>query len=121
MQILADENIPRIIVSALRQHGHDVLWVMEAAPGSPDRSVLQLASDQHRLLLTFDLDFGELIFRMKQLFPYGIILLRIPILPPEQLARFVLQTLESRDDWANHFSVLDGQSLRMISLPGEAL
>jgi hypothetical protein len=30
---LADENIPLAVVGALRERGHDVLWVREDSPG----------------------------------------------------------------------------------------
>jgi len=118
MRILADENIPGAVVFALREHGHDVQWVMEEAPGISDREVLQLAEARHRMLLTFDLDFGELIFRLQLRMPCGIILLRIPLLLPAELSAFVVQILESRDDWTNHFSVVEENSIRMIRMSG---
>lgn len=40
MRFLANENMPRDVVEALRANGHDVAWVREDAPGSPDRGVL---------------------------------------------------------------------------------
>ncbi len=117
MRLLADENIPRIVVMALRDHGHDVLWIAEEMPGARDRVVMQLATSLHRLLLTFDLDFGELVFRHQERSPDGIIILRIPSFYPEEMAQFVVQTLASREDWANHFSVIDLRTIRLIQLP----
>ena len=35
MRILADENIPRLVVESLRDAGHDIAWVLTGAPGSP--------------------------------------------------------------------------------------
>ncbi|HOF89134.1 MAG TPA: DUF5615 family PIN-like protein [Armatimonadota bacterium] len=60
MRLLTDENIPRIIVSQLRECGHDVLDIREAMSGISDVAILRKAEEQQRLLLTFDLDFGEL-------------------------------------------------------------
>jgi hypothetical protein len=40
LSFLTDENIPRRLVEALKADGHDVLWVAEAAPGSPDGVLL---------------------------------------------------------------------------------
>ena len=63
MRLCANENVPGDCVAALRQRGHDVLWIREAARGSPDDAVLTRAQAEARLLITFDKDFGELVFR----------------------------------------------------------
>jgi predicted nuclease of predicted toxin-antitoxin system len=63
-------------VDGLRGDGHDVLYVKETNPGATDDKVLQLSTDQQRVLVTEDKDFGELVVRLK-LPAYGIILLRI--------------------------------------------
>lgn len=116
MNILADENIPRIVVIALREYGHAVRWIAEEAPGIIDTEVMQLAKIHQCLLLTFDLDFGELVFRLRISLTNGIILLRIPLLLPDQMAQFIVQTLASRDDWADHFSVIEENKIRMIDI-----
>ena len=63
-------------MAGLRRDGHDVLYVVESAPGSDDETVLKLAADQDRILLTEDKEFGELVVRLG--YPaYGIVLLRM--------------------------------------------
>ncbi|HUJ03551.1 MAG TPA: DUF5615 family PIN-like protein, partial [Rhizomicrobium sp.] len=59
---VADECISAKLVAQIRAEGHDVLYVLEQSPSSKDRSVLDLAIREQRLLLTDDKDFGELIF-----------------------------------------------------------
>jgi predicted nuclease of predicted toxin-antitoxin system len=59
MRLLADENFPRAAVGALRDAGHDVVWVRTAAPGARDFDLLTWAAREGRVLLTFDKDFGE--------------------------------------------------------------
>jgi predicted nuclease of predicted toxin-antitoxin system len=76
VKFVADECCDALLVDGLRQHGHDVLYVKEIAPGVTDDKVLQLAADQERVLLTEDKDFGELVVRLR-LPAYGIVLLRI--------------------------------------------
>lgn len=56
-RLLADENVPAPAVAALRQAGHDVAWLLEDAPGTPDSGVLARAQQEHRVLITFDKDF----------------------------------------------------------------
>ncbi|MBI2392261.1 MAG: DUF5615 family PIN-like protein [Deltaproteobacteria bacterium] len=60
MRLLANENFPRQAVEALRAAGHDVAWVVEGTPSVEDRSVLQQAVAEERVLVTLDKDFGEL-------------------------------------------------------------
>lgn len=76
MRFLADENTDARIIKALRAEGHDVASVAEDEPGIPDDKVLAWANRERRILITEDLDFGELIFR--DAMPcYGLLQLRI--------------------------------------------
>jgi hypothetical protein len=43
MRILANENLPRPVIAALREVGHDVVWVRESMPGAADSEVLAVA------------------------------------------------------------------------------
>lgn len=40
MRLLANENIPLSAVEALRDCGHDVLWIREKSPGVTDIEVM---------------------------------------------------------------------------------
>ena len=61
MNILADESVDQPIVNRLREDGHTVLYVAEMDPGISDEVVLQEANNREFLLLTADIDFGELV------------------------------------------------------------
>lgn len=63
MRLLANENIPLASVATLRRAAHDVVSVMERSPGFPDEEVLRLAHSEARIILTFDRDYGELVYR----------------------------------------------------------
>ena len=117
MRLCANENIPEDCVSRLRQSGHDVLWVREAAPGSPDSAVLTRALAEGRLLITFDKDFGELVFRRGAKASQGIVLFRISQPSAAAVAERVAAVLASRDDWPGHFSVVDDFTIRLRRLP----
>ena len=62
MRFLADENFPRPALDALRKAGWEVVSIAEECPGVPDEDVAALCAAQERILLTFDKDFGELVF-----------------------------------------------------------
>ena len=116
MRLLADENIPRLVVEFISSRGHDAIWVGKVAPGIRDRAVLSLATTQKRTLITFDTDFGELVFRLGLDAPFGIILFRLPPDSPLSIAQSIVQALESQKDWTNRFSVVDENRIRMRSL-----
>jgi len=116
MRILANENFPGLAVTALRERGHDVVWMRTDAPGSKDRDILQRAETENRVRVTFDKDFGELAFRIKLPASSGIILFRITTPSPKSVAQKVIAALESRKDWLGHFSVIEDSRIRMRKL-----
>jgi len=116
VRVLANENVSGDIVQALRNFGHDVLWIRTDAPGSSDEVVLARAHTEDRLLLTFDKDFGELAFRFG-LPISGVILLRLSASSPTRLTQVVMAALTSREDWAGMFSVVEEGRVRMTALP----
>jgi predicted nuclease of predicted toxin-antitoxin system len=117
MRFCANENLPVDCVAALRQRGHDVLWIREAARGSADDAVPASAQAEARLLITFDKDFGELVFRRRKAASSGIVLFRQRKPSPDFVARRVTQILESTRDWEGNYAVVDEHSIRLRPLP----
>lgn len=117
MRLLADENFPIDAVEALRARGHDVLWIRTDAPGSEDDEILARAVSETRVLITFDKDFGELAFRSKLPSSCGVVLFRISLPSSEYVGRLAVAALESRDDWAGHFAVVEENRIRVRALP----
>ena len=62
MRFLADENVPLASADYLARLGHDVRSVTREGMGSPDAVVLARAEREQRIVLTFDRDFGELVY-----------------------------------------------------------
>ncbi len=61
MRFLADMGVAVPIVEELRRQGHDALHLRdEGLQRNPDQQILDKAIAEDRILLTFDLDFGEL-------------------------------------------------------------
>jgi len=89
MKFLANENFPVASIRRLRASGFDVASVIEDSPGAKDESVLSRAHAEQRVVLTFDRDYGELVFKRRLLAPHGIIFLRFaPAYPEEPAERF---------------------------------
>ena len=116
MRLLANENVPRQRVEALRSQGHDVAWIRSDAPGSTDRRVLAEARSGGRILVTFDKDFGELAFREGLPAGCGVILLRLSLPSPAEITRRTIAVLDSRSDWCGHFSVIGDDHVRRTPL-----
>ncbi len=118
MQLIANENFPLNSVKILRNLGHDIAAISEDSPGITDVAVLEKAIRERRIILTFDRDYGELIFKKGLPSPPGIIFFRfIPKSPeePAECLNLLLQiselTLEGK------FSVVDQDKVRQRSLP----
>ena len=102
MRLLANEDVPLDVVEAFRTGRHDVAWIRTLAPGSTDQAVLERAVAEDRILVTFDKDFGELIFNKGVPPPAGIILFRFSLPSPSSAAQKAVAALASRTDWEGH-------------------
>lgn len=117
MNFLADENVRKDVVNALRRAGNDVHWIQEESPGIDDTDVLARAVAENRVLITFDKgDFGALVFRDGQP-AHGIILFRVTAASPTELVTKIVNTVQSRDDWPGYFWTITNRSIRRRKLP----
>ncbi|HVR94983.1 MAG TPA: DUF5615 family PIN-like protein [Thermoanaerobaculia bacterium] len=117
MRILANENFPGPVISALRALGHDVKSVTESMRGASDREILGQAQREDRLVVTFDKDFGELAFRFGLPSSSGVVLFRLSGSSPDADNARALAALGSRDDWQGHFAVITDDRIRLRPLP----
>ena len=116
MKLLADENIERPIVAWLRENGHDVLWAPESHASAADRILVNIARTESRIILTYDLDFGDILFR-ERIMCDGVILLRCKELARSQrIAWFQHWWPEVEQKVMNHFIVLRNNRIRVRSL-----
>jgi predicted nuclease of predicted toxin-antitoxin system len=88
VRLISDENVPRPLVNALREDGHDVLSGLEELRSQTDAIVLGRAVKEGRVLITFDRDFGEMIFARGFAPPPGIIFVR-------EIPRSLVATIEA--------------------------
>lgn len=119
LKLLANENAPRLIVANLRQRGHDVRWVLEERRGIADPQVLREALAEGRVLLTWDKDFGDLVFRDGREASCGVILVRVHGTRSQaELSGIVVPVLEAHEaSWPGHFAVIGRRRVRIKPLP----
>jgi len=115
MKFLANENFPLKSIIDLRSAGYDVVAVIEETPGVEDEEILKQANKEKRIILTFDRDYGELIYKKKLPMPKGVIYLRFLPSSPEEPAEYVLQLIKkiSLDD---KFTVVERERIRQRAL-----
>jgi len=77
LKFLADENISPFTAAIVREKGYDIQTVDEVGlSGLDDEKIVNYAQKQKRIILTFDLDFGEMYY-FGETTKVGIIVLRI--------------------------------------------
>jgi predicted nuclease of predicted toxin-antitoxin system len=118
MRLLLNENVTGTVILELRKRGHDVLLsVKESMRSEADDAILARAQTDERIVVTHDKDFGELAFRSQLPASCGVILLRLTGSDPDADNQRILEAVESRTDWAGHFSVVTDDRIRMRPLP----
>ncbi len=119
MNIVADENITRLMVMRLRAEGHTIRFILEERRGIGDQAVLPLAAEAGALLLTWDKDFRQLVIEARRP-SAGVLLLRMGNLRLEEQSNRVAQTLQEYGEQLHHlFSTLYPDHIDMESLPEE--
>ena len=63
MKLLANENFPLQSVKILEDAGFDIKYIGLGYMGVLDSEVMDIAIKKRRTILTFDRDYGELIFK----------------------------------------------------------
>ncbi|HLA95028.1 MAG TPA: DUF5615 family PIN-like protein [Pyrinomonadaceae bacterium] len=110
---LANENISRTTVDILRESGHNIVWVADSFPSIKDETVLSLARLENRIIITFDSDYGELIYGKKMSPPLGVIYLRLNTSDPAEPAQLILKYLSVLANiFDGRFSVLTKNGVR---------
>jgi predicted nuclease of predicted toxin-antitoxin system len=118
MRFLANENFPRTSVNHLRKISYDIASVIEDSPGATDAEVLARAASEERIVLTFDRDYGELIYRLGMPSPAGVVYFRYAPLTPEEPAQDLLRLLNMEGvSLEGRFTVVERTQVRQRPLP----
>lgn len=91
--LLLDENVPRSAGLLLAEAGHDVAFVADTNRAADDCAVLAMACAGQRVLVTFDADFGDLVYQQDVAAPSAIIYLRLHPIDGGSAAQMVLHAL----------------------------
>lgn len=113
MKLLTNENFPLTSVTYLRNKGYDVIHVGTDFGGISDISVIKMAVLQKRTIITFDKDYGELIFKHGIKPPEGIIFIRISDFKPDFPGKLIHRLLSTvKLNFSKKLTVVDKNSIR---------
>jgi predicted nuclease of predicted toxin-antitoxin system len=116
IRLLLNENFPAPALNVLRSEGCDVLAIAESRAGITDKEVLALAVEEQRWLITFDRDYGNLLFAKKLPAPPAVILLRVSSYRPAEPAAWIIELIGNAQEYAGKFIVFDGNTIRIRPL-----
>jgi len=113
MKLLANENFPYKSIYYLKAKGYDILSIGMDNPSVKDSEVMTIAINEERTILTFDRDYGELIFRHNYKPEKGVIYLRLVEYTPDQPGLIIEEiTLNKEIDVTRALTVVDKNGLR---------
>lgn len=95
MKLLANENLPLSSVKYLEKEAHNVLYIGRDYMGISDREVMNLSIKENRTILTFDKDYGNLIFKHNYRPTEGVLYLRLNNYKPKEPGKIVAKLLKS--------------------------
>jgi len=117
MDFLANENFPLLSVRLLRHAGHRVVSIIQEAPGSKDEDILKRAHAERLIILTFDRDYGELIYRYQALPPAGVVYFRFAPATPSEPAEILIKVMDRADlSVIGKFTIVERDRVRQRSL-----
>lgn len=95
MKFLIDRCAGHTLAEWLRRQGHDVTEAFERNPDPGDKSLLEWAAAEQRILVTIDKDFGALV-HLGQAKHTGLV--RLPDVPATQRIAIFVQLLQKHGD-----------------------
>lgn len=118
MTFLADENIPYEVIKRLREEeAVEIISVLEEFRGMSDENIIKISSRQRLIIITFDKDFGYLIFGRMTDVPFGVILFRISIKSLDHIFKMLKWILfESGIKFERKFVIVTESKVRVIPL-----
>ena len=94
MKFLADMGVSPLTVQVLRQQGYDAIHLYEERLEKlADRLILEKAKQEERIVLTFDLDFGDLLAASSAPLP-SVVIFRLQETKPIAINERLLSVLQ---------------------------
>lgn len=112
MKLLADENIPEQSIEILRKNGFDIISVSQRFSGCTDEEIIKIANTENRVIVSFDLDFGDYIFHRGLEICTGVILLRLKPEKPDSISDILIETLNKKVEFNGYITIIKDNVIR---------
>ena len=113
MKLLANENFLYKSIYYLKEKGYDVLSIGMDNPSITDSEIMTIAISEERTIMTFDRDYGELIFRYNYKPEKGVIYLRLDEYQPEDPGIIIEEIITNKEiDLTRALTVVDKNGIR---------
>lgn len=117
MEFLANENFPFPSTELLRSKGYRVRSIVEENRGVSDEEVIKKAEEENLIILTFDSDYGELLFRYRRENPPSVIFFREKGQAPIHAGEWLMSALENdKIEVEGFFTVITSNGIRQRKL-----
>jgi len=117
IKFLANENFPFPSIKLLREAEFEVVSIGEENSGISDERVLKIAVDKKLVILTFDRDYGELIFKYMKETPPAVVYFRTKGNHPTDAGKVLLELLQKKDfQLIGFFTVIEETGIRQRKL-----
>jgi predicted nuclease of predicted toxin-antitoxin system len=117
LRFLLDVNVGSTIAAALESAGHDVVRTAFLAPRALDPQILAWVVSEQRVLISYDSDFTDLIFRDQAPPPPAVIYIRDEPIDLQTLSARIVALVGS-DFLLDHIHVIGEIELRHRKFPG---
>jgi len=113
LKLLANENVPLSSVTYLKSQGFDITAIGVDHSGISDEQVMEIAIADNRTIVTYDSDYGELIFKHGYKPDAGVIFIRSQPVDPLETSRILQRLAETPGlSFKRTLTVVDSNSLR---------
>jgi predicted nuclease of predicted toxin-antitoxin system len=116
MVFLANENFPSPSIKIIENAGYEIISISEKHPGINDNEVVALAQKNGFIILTFDKDYGEILFKHAQQNPPSVVFFRFHGDNPESAGKTLVRLLKENISLENRFTVVEKENLRQRSI-----
>ena len=113
MRLLANENFPLTSVKILEKAGYDIIYAGLDFIGILDNEVIDIAIKEERIIITFDRDYGELIFKKGYRPKAGVIFLRWNGFLPDEPGKYLIELFNTKEiKYNSRLTVITEKNIR---------
>lgn len=112
MRFLADMGVSQTLIQTLRSSGYDAIHLREGGlQRLPDSQILAKAKQENRIVLTFDLDFADLLAASRQNLP-SVIIFRLQNAKPASVRPKLMKVLNECQEMLETGAIITVENAR---------